>query len=297
MTTLLGVDVGGTATKVGLLRDGAFAPEPEVPTPPPSATVVPDVVDLVAATVDRLAARERIDAVGLVVPGYVDAAHGVGLRSENLGWRDAPFGRLIGARIDLPVSVGHDVRAGALAEARLGAAAGHRDVLFVPVGTGIAAGLVLDGVLHERPEPVGEIGHVDVGHDKPCACGRTGCLEAIASAAAIAARYAARTGGPAVTAAHVAELVAAGDPVAREVWDEAVEALAGALVWCCALVSPGAVVVGGGLARAGDLLLAPLRESLARRLPAAVVPDLLPASFGSAAGCVGAALLAGELLG
>lgn len=293
--TTLGIDVGGTTTKVGVLRDGAFADERVLATPQRSASIVDNIVDNIVDIIGSAADRQQVDAVGVVVPGYVDAARGIGVRSENLGWTDAPFRDLIVARTTLPVAFGHDVRAGALAESRLGAARRWRDVLFVPVGTGVAAGLVLGGVVIDHRTAVGEIGHVDVGHGETCACGRTGCAEAIASAAAIARRYAAATGHT-VSAAEVAAKVRSGDPAASSVWTDAVEALASVLAPGIGLVAPEAVVVGGGLAAAGDTLLGPLRASLGRRLSDRVLPEVVPAALGTSAGCVGAALLAEDLL-
>lgn len=287
------VDVGGTAIKYGILRDGVLDPEPEIPTPLRGPDTAREVVEVVARALADLRRRSDFEAVGLVVPGYVDAANGVAIRSDNLGWRDAPLRDQLAAEIGLPVAFGHDVRAGALAEARLGAARGLRDVLVIPIGTGIAAGLVLDGVLHERPGPFGEIGHLDAGHVQPCVCGRVGCLEAIASAAAISRAYAEQTGQPA-TAAEVAARVGHGDPAAIRIWQAAVEALAASIAPCVTLLAPDAVVIGGGLAGAGDLLLSPLRSAIERRTPIEV--EVRPAALGTHAGCTGAGLLALDLL-
>ena len=185
--------------------------------------------------------------------------------------------------------LGHDVRTGALAETRIGAARGMSDVVYLSIGTGIAAGIVLGGRLHAGGGYAGEIGHTPAGHDEPCACGGRGCLEAIASAAAIARRYTARTGRP---AAGAAEVLAAGDADAAAVWDEALDALAGALAWIASVIAPQAIVIGGGLSRAGATLLDPLNDRTARNLTFQPMPQLVPAALGDRAGCMGAALLA-----
>jgi glucokinase len=125
----------------------------------------------------------------VAVPGIVDEAAGLAVFSQNLGWRDAPLRDMIAERTGLPTAFGHDVRTGALAEARLGAGRGCGDSLFLTIGTGISAALLLDGRPYSAHGYAGEIGHVDVGRSEPCACGATGCLEAIASAAAIARRH------------------------------------------------------------------------------------------------------------
>jgi glucokinase len=244
------------------------------------------IVDAVAELVDgwRPAA-----AIGLAVPGVVDEERGVAVWSENLNWSDVPFVALLGERCGLPVALGHDVRTGALAETRIGAARGISDVVYLSIGTGIAAGIVLGGRLHAGGGYAGEIGHTPAGHDEPCACGASGCLEAIASAAAIARRYTARSGRPAAGAAAV---LAAGDADALAVWDEALDALAAALAWIASVLAPEAVVVGGGLSRAGAALFDPLNDRLARRLTFQRVPRLVPAALGDRAGCIGAGLLA-----
>jgi glucokinase len=276
----LGVDVGGTDTKSIVVDDDEVQGFRTQPTPgTPTA-----IVDAIAALAGDAA------VIGLAVPGVVDDANGVAVWSENLNWTDVPFAALVRKRCGLPTVLGHDVRTGALAEIRLGAARGLDDVVYLSIGTGIAAGIVLGGRLHAGAGLAGEIGHTPAaGHDDPCACGRRGCLEAVASAAAIARRYTARSGNP---AAGAADVLRAGDPVALEVWDEALEALADALAWIASVIAPEAIVIGGGLSRAGDALFGPLNDRLPRRLTFQRVPRLVPAVLGERAGCIGAGLLA-----
>jgi hypothetical protein len=188
--------------------------------------------------------------------GIVDDECGVAVFSANLGWRDLPLRSLLAARTGLPVGLGHDVRAGALAEAALGAARGVRDVLFVAVGAGVAGAALVDGRLLVAGGFAGELGHLRVDPaGEPCGCGGRGCVETVASAAAIARRYAARTGRPVAGAAAVAARVRKGDPDAVAVWEEAVGALAEGLAAAVTLLAPRLVVVGRGLAGAGELLL------------------------------------------
>ena len=322
---VVGVDVGGTDTKAALVDAGGTARAARsLPTPHAGPATADRVIDLVAGLVEELGRESRPVAVGLAVPGVVDEAGGRAVWSENIDWRDVPFVAAVGERCGLPAVLGHDVRAGGLAESRLGAARGVDDVLFMPIGTGIAAAVILGGRLHAGDGYAGEIGHVDVGHGEPCACGGSGCLEAIASAAAIARRYAARTGrpvaqpavvgprgagavhavvgppaagpavaGPPVTGAEeVVRAAHAGDPDAIVVWEEALDALGLALAWVASVLAPEAIVIGGGLSRAGDALLDPLAERMRRRLTFQRVPRLVPAALGDQAGCLGAALLA-----
>jgi glucokinase len=283
---VVAVDVGGTDMKAALVDGhGAALATRSLPTPRTPARIV----DAIAELVEELGAAQ---AIGLAVPGVVDDERGVAVWSENLDWRDVPFAAQVKERCGLPTVLGHDVRAGAIAETRLGAARGMSDVVYLSIGTGIAAGIVLGGRLHAGDGYAGEIGHTAAGHDEPCACGARGCLEAIASAAAIARRYTARSGRPAAGAAEVVVAAQAGDADALAVWDEALDALAAALAWIASVLAPEAIVIGGGLSRAGATLLDPLSEQIPARLTFQRVPRLLPAALGDRAGCVGAALLA-----
>jgi glucokinase len=143
----------------------------------------------------------------------------------------------------------------------------------------------------------GELGHVDVGHGEACSCGGRGCVEALASAAAIARRYAAASGRPVAGAREVAELMVAGDPTARRIWKDATGALALALAWTSVVLAPQAILIGGGLARSGSLLFEPLAEALDHHLGVIRRPRLVPATLQDDAGFLGAALLAWEALG
>jgi glucokinase len=293
---VVAVDVGGTDTKAALVGGGGTVlASRSLPTPRAGADTGERVIDMVVRLVEELG--DGAAAVGLAVPGLVDERRGIAVASENLDWADVPFTAAVSQRCGLPTVIGHDVRAGGLAESRLGAARGVQDVVFMPIGTGIAAAILLGGRLHAGDGYAGEIGHTDAGHDEPCACGRRGCLEAIASAAAIARRYAARTGRGVAGAADVIAAARAGDPAAIAVWDDALDALAGALAWVASVLAPEVVVVGGGLSRAGDALFDPLGERLARRLTFIQrAPRLVPAALGDRAGCLGAGLLALDLL-
>lgn len=277
----IGIDVGGTTIKVCLVApDGRRLGEHRVPTP----RGVTELVAEVAEQVTRVR-REHPGShgVGVVVPGVVDEATGTAVHSVNLGWRDVPMRDLLCVALGEPVAFGHDVRAGALAEARWGA--GAPDMLYVPVGTGIAAAVVLGGRTVGGPL-TGEIGQLLVPDD-----GALVPLEQVASAAAVARRFGRRTGTEVAGAAAVAERARAGDPRAREVIEGAMTVLGDALATSVALLGPVRIVVGGGLAGAGELVLAPLRAALARRLTLTPVPEVVVATLGSWSQALGAAAL------
>ncbi|MEU8125787.1 ROK family protein [Micromonospora sp. DT15] len=303
---VVALDVGGTGMKCALVRpDGVVVSTERHPTDAARgpAAVVGTILDVAGGLADKARADGLTPiAVGIAVPGVVDEARGVAVWSANVGFRDVPLRDLSVQRLGLPTALGHDVRAGGLAEARLGAGRGTGHVLFVAIGTGIAAAHVVDGAAAVGAHgAAGEIGHILVRPDGPrCGCGRPGCLEAIASAAAIGRRYAELAGDTAdapVTAAEVADRAAAGEPLAGQVWQEAVEALADGLASGQALFDVATIVLGGGLAQAGDRLLTPLRVALHERMTFHREPQLVAAALGDEAGCLGAALLALDAVG
>lgn len=302
------IDVGGTGIKAGLVdASGAIVDEVRRPT---GVERGPDaVVAAICAAADDLAATagrrgERIRAVGIGVPGVADSRTGIAHHAANLGWRDVPFGAMLSERLGVPAVLGHDVRNGALAEARFGAGIGRESVYFVAIGTGIAGGSVIGGRVDDGAcGKAGEIGHLVVRPGGPaCGCGNRGCLETVASASRIASRYAERSGlgdgAPgSVTARLVAERVADGDALAIAVWTEAIDALADALAAQVVLTDPGCLVIGGGLALAGPTLFEPLIAALPSRLTFRDPPPVMPALLGDRAGMVGAALRGWDLVG
>jgi glucokinase len=298
---VVALDIGGTTIKGAVVdHDGTVMARLRRPTP--AGDDGPDqVLAATLAMIDELAAAAPpsfgVRAVGLVVTGIVDERRGMAVHSENVGWRDVPVRSLAEQATGLPIGFGHDVRAGTLAEWRLGAGRGLEDLVFVPIGTGVSAGIVVQGRLITGGGYAGEIGHVDVGHGESCGCGGRGCVEALASAAAIARRYTAVSGRPVAGAREVAERMVAGDPTARRIWDDATEALALALAWTSVVVAPQAILLGGGLARSGSLLFEPLGRALGRHLGVVRRPRLVPAALRDDAGFLGAALLAWEALG
>lgn len=292
---VVAVDVGGTSMKGAVVAaDGSVLAAPWRATRRERgpAAVVEGICLFAAELAEQareLTGRDAA-AAGVAVPGLVDEAAGVAAYSANIGWRDVPMRELVGRRIELPVALGHDVRAGGLAEALLGAGRGVDDFLFVPVGTGIAGAVVLGGVPYPgRRGWSGEIGHVPVWPDgEPCECGQRGCLETYASAAAITRRYG---GGPGLCTEDVLARAGSGDPRAAKVQDEAVEALAIALAGYTLTLDPGLIVIGGGLAECGDRLLEPLRTRLRARLTFRDPPPVAAALLGTRAATLGAALL------
>lgn len=281
----VGIDVGGTTIKAVVVDTSSntvrIVDEVRRATPAPDPTGG-RVVEAVAEITAELDIAPRT-GLGVVVPGVVDETRGIARLSMNLGWREIPLASMLRSALGRGIGFGHDVRAGALAEARWGAATSPSPVVaFVPIGTGIAAALLIDGRPLVAGGWAGEIGQVIISTGVHAGAR----VEDIASAAATARR------AGAADAKEVVERVRAGDPEALAVWSETVGVLADALATLTVAAAPGTIVVGGGLALAGDVLFDPLGRELAARLGPVPVPVLRTAALGDRAAALGAALLA-----
>ncbi|OPG09940.1 sugar kinase [Streptomyces sp. GKU 895] len=303
MRHVIALDVGGTGMKAALV-----GPSGELLHQARRATgrergpdaVVEGILDF-AAELRAYGAEhlgEPASAAGVAVPGIVDAERGVAVYAANLGWRDVPLRALLTERLGIPVALGHDVRTGGLAEGRIGAGQGADRFFFVPLGTGIAGAIGIGGRVEAGAHGfAGEIGHIVVRPGgTPCPCGQAGCLERYASAAAVSDAWAAATGDPEADAADCAKAVESGDARARDVWQNAVDALADGLVTALTLLDPSTLIIGGGLAEAGETLFTPLRDAIRQRITFQKLPSVVPAALGDTAGCLGAGLLAWDLL-
>lgn len=296
---VLAFDVGGTDIKSALFdADGTALGLRRTPTP----VVDGDRTEVIIERLGVLAAELRAahpdvvpQAVGLVVPGIVDAEAGLGVFASNLGWHDSPLRELASARLGLPVAFDHDVRAASWAERLLGGARDYENAVVLVIGTGIAGALLVGGVPYTAGGYAGEIGHSPVAEGPICPCGARGCLEAVASAGAIARRYHEATGVAPNGAKDVIARAVAGDQPAADIWNSALDALALSLAQLTAVIAPEAVVIGGGLSRAGGALFDELRERLAARLSFHRLPVLVPAELSGNAGLLGAALRAREV--
>ena len=299
---VVAIDIGGTGLKCALV-DAASGmirhTERHLTGAERGPVAVADTIVEVAAGLVDTARLEGLEprAIGLVAPGVIDETTGVAVWSANVGFRDVPLRDLVIARLELPAVLAHDVRGGALAEARLGSGRGAERVWFVAIGTGIAAAYVRDGRTDSGAHGAsGEIGHVVVRPDGPrCGCGMRGCVESFASAASIARRYAQRTDAK-ISAADVVSKADAGDVAAIEIWADAIDALADGLRIGITLYDPDIIVLGGGLAQAGAALIDPVTSAVRDRLTFQTMPLLVRAELGDEAGCLGAAQLAIDLL-
>ena len=311
MGLAIGVDIGGTKLAAGVVDEaGTVLALVRRPTPGHDVAATEDAI---AESVAELSERYDVVAVGIGAAGWIANDRATVLFSPHLAWRDEPLRDALLDRIGLPVTVENDANAAAWAEYRFGAARGERVVVGVILGTGIGGGLVLSGVLYRGAFGVAcEWGHMAVVPDgRRCACGNRGCWEMYASGTALArdARELAEVSpvaahrllqladgdSAALTGADVTVAAREGDPAAVEIFTAMGRWLGRGIADLAAILDPSVVVVGGGVSDAGDLLLAPARETFAATLTGRGFRPVAPvrlAALGADAGLVGAADLA-----
>lgn len=307
MKRVIGVDVGGTGIKLGAVRvDGSPELLADRVIHDHAALPVEDVLRRIEEEIRRLldtAGWDAPDGIGVGSAGLVRSQDGVVVTSPNLPrWTDAPIGSRLQERVGVPVRVDNDVNAFALAEWRWGAGKGTDDVVFLTVGTGIGGAVITGGrLLRGKDGFAGEPGHATlVLGGISCPCGNEGCAERYVGNQGIvdaARRHPGfgkderlRDADP-LTPKTLFEAATAGSAVATTVLADAGRALGGLLVTLVNLMNPERIVIGGGVARAGDYLLGPARDHLARRsLVARHAPvEVVPAALGEHAGILGAA--------
>ena len=295
MRYVVAIDIGGTDIKSALVNEEyevVSTLKTSTPKPDPTGAIT---VETISGIVDELSLGYSISAVGVCVCGVFDDINGICRWSGNLQWHDFAFRDALQRRINLPVATGHDIRTAGMAELRNGAATGFQNSVFIAIGTGIAAALVIDGQIRSAGGYAGEIGHINVNGSFPCVCGRFGCLEAASSALAISKAYNTAAGTEGVSTEEIAFLVKQSDPTAIKIWDEAMLALARACENLITLLAPEAIIFGGGLAQSGDLLIEPISNALDEILTFQKKPELKIAHYGANAGTIGCAMMAFDL--
>lgn len=273
MKYAFGVDVGGTTVKLGFFSmDGSLMEKREIPTRPEQggAAILPDIARSIDDCLARHgAAKEAVTGIGIGVPGPVDDDGNVN-RCVNLNWGVFNLHEALGARTGLPVKAGNDANVAALGEYYDGGGKGSRSMLMVTIGTGIGGGFVWNGQILNGAHGVGgEIGHlcVDLSPDaEACTCGKRGCAEQYASARALG-RMARRAleANPArpsllrqageLSSKAVFDCAAQGDALAQALLDQVYDVLGMTIAGGCCMVDPELVVLGGGMSKAGQVLL------------------------------------------
>ncbi|HIS37381.1 TPA: ROK family protein [Candidatus Scatousia excrementigallinarum] len=309
----IGIDVGGTNVKIALVdSDGKIGYSNTIPTRAEMGyeytinNMKQAIRDLLTET--KLSAKD-IEGIGFGLPGQVDFKSGIVRLITNIpGWVEIPLAKMIEDEFHIPTRIDNDVRCAALGELNFGAGKGCENLICITVGTGIGSGLIINGKLvRGASNAAGEIGHIKLQmHDGPiCGCGDTGCLEAFASGPSIVAmaeeyimggkstKYREMANGNDITPFIVAEAAKAGDPVARRIFTRMGEYIGIGMASVVNLLNPEKIIVGGGVADAGDILMTPLKETLKKRAMkiAGETVEVVPAQLGNTAGVIGASLL------
>lgn len=306
----VGVDVGGTKVAAGLVdADGRIQSQVRVPMVSHSSAEA-GLNSVLSAVAQVCAGASGIAGIGICSPGPLDPFSGVVLNPPNLPcWRNFALATAVQKLYPVPVKVDNDANAAALAETRWGAARGYNNVFYATIGTGIGTGIVFDGkIFHGRTGAAGEGGHNSVDYRGPiCACGKPGCIEALASGNAIARRARERisagtssammelAGGnvDAIRGETVGKAFLAGDRLAKELILETIEMMAIWLANMIDLLDPEVIVIGGGAAT----LYQPFYEQLRKRIPQvsvnprAVEVPVMSAHYGADSGIAGGAAL------
>lgn len=305
MTTTIGIDLGGTKVRALRLQDQNIVDEAEF-----GIDAVPEDLSKAALEAIRAVWTDDVEAVGAGVAGMVAWPEGVFVWGPHVAGTNVPLRRDLEAALGVPVVVDNDANAAAWAEMQLGSGRKYRDILLVTLGTGIGGAIVIDGRIHRGGSFAGEFGHMRYdANGLQCDCGKRGCWETVASGPALMrlAResiaqnpegpFAARFSGRPIRGEDITGAADAGDETARSIVAQVGIDLGHGLCSLIAALDPEVVIVGGGLGSVGESLLGPARRVAADALHGAshrMVPPIIVAGLGPAAGAVGAGLLAEE---
>lgn len=304
-----GIDIGGTTVKCGIVdSEGKIIVKESIPTGEADCgRMATDIAELVKKL--ERAAGVKTEGAGIGAPGLIDSKNGVIVYSPNIVWKNVPICAELEKRLCVPVKIANDANAAALGEAKAGSGKNYGDVVFVTLGTGVGGGIIIGGKLFEGFRSAGaEIGHHVIRFNgEQCTCGRKGCFEAYASATALIRQTKVAMENDRdsklweicpnlddVCGKTVFEGVEANDRTAEEVLDAYISYLAEGIVNIVNILRPEAVLIGGGVSAAGDVLLDPLREKVNKLVfgGTAYAPvKIYKATLGNDAGLIGAACL------
>ncbi len=308
----IGVDVGGTNVKLALVdMNGKIVYSNTTPTRADLgyehsiANIQTAIEELMKETSSN---KENIEAIGFGFPGQIDYQNGIVRLLPNMpGWVEIPVAKIMEEKFQIQTKLDNDVRVATLGELKYGAGKGCNNLVCITVGTGIGSGLVLNGKLvRGAKNAAGEIGHIKMtmGDGPICGCGDYGCFEAYASGPSIVAEAKEYIKGgksskfkelatEELSPYIVAQAALQGDAVAKRIYSKMGEIIGLGLTSVINLLNPERVIIGGGVADAGDILFNPIRETVAKRaMPIqAQSVEIVPAQLGNTAGVIGASLL------
>ena len=301
-----GIDVGGTSVKCGLFQtDGTLADKWEIPTRTENQgeNILPDVAEAIRNKMqERGIDKADVAGVGIGIPGPINTK-GEAACAVNLYWGFKPVAKELSELTGLPAKAGNDANVAALGEAWKGAAAGAQNVVMATLGTGVGGGIIVDGkIVAGHHGAGGEIGHANIDHseNEKCNCGNSGCLEQYASATGIvrvarqilesSSETSTLRGIEKLTAKDVLDAFKAGDVLAGKIMEQVGDKLGGALAFIAAVVDPEAIVIGGGVSKAGQPLIDCIQKYY-RQYAFSLCKDtpMVIASLGNDAGIYGAA--------
>ena len=307
MKYCFGVDIGGTTVKLGLFTtDGKIVDKWEIKTRTENQgeAVLPDIAEALKEKLEeKKIGRDEVEGIGVGVPAPVDA-EGVVQNTANLGWGYKEVKREMEELSGMRAEIGNDANVAALGEMWLGAGKGRKNIVMVTLGTGVGGGIIIDGKpLVGAHGAGGEIGHLCVNYEETdhCGCGNTGCLEQYASATGITRLANIRLAKDdaksvlreqEVSAKTVFDAVKAGDAVAKEIAEEFGKYLGHAMANLAAVADPSAIVIGGGVSKAGEVLIEYVEKNFKKRaFFANKGTEFVLATLGNDAGICGAAKL------
>ncbi len=303
MSHRIGIDLGGSKIALGLVSPAdEILARRRIDTNAAAGLerVVERIADEVEALAATLTSEEAVAAVGVGAPGPLDHIKGELLTLVNLpGISNTPLRRVLSERLSLPVALDHDAKAAALGEFHFGAGRGRDSMIYIVIGTGVGAAIIYQGaLLYGEGNSAGECGHMTVDpRGRPCHCGSRGCLEAYTGGPALSRQYAEMTGDD-ITGADIAARARSGDVQALQVFTDAGRALGIAIASLAMTLNIETFVIGGSVAKAGDLLLEPARETLPGYAFRAVSERVrvVASELGEHAAILGAAHMARRLL-
>lgn len=307
MKYCFGVDIGGTTVKLGLFTtDGEIVDKWEIKTRTENQgeAVLPDIAEALKEKLEeKKIDRDEVEGIGVGVPAPVNA-EGVVQNTANLGWGYKEVKREMEELSGMRAEIGNDANVAALGEMWLGAGKGRKNIVMVTLGTGVGGGIIIDGKpLVGAHGAGGEIGHLCVNYEETdhCGCGNTGCLEQYASATGITRLANIRLAKDdaksvlreqEVSAKTVFDAVKAGDAVAKEIAEEFGKYLGHAMANLAAVADPSAIVIGGGVSKAGEVLIEYVEKNFKERtFFANKDTEFVLATLGNDAGICGAAKL------
>ncbi len=294
MTEVIGIDLGGTAIKLGrFTEDGTCLQSLTVPTPQPAYP--DDVIDMMVYAIEKLApGMANISAIGIGTPGPADITGRVAKIAINLeGWIDIPVATIIQSRTGIPAVVGNDGNCAGMGENWLGAGRNYRNSILLTLGTGVGGAVFINNELFTgHAGSAGELGLISFDPDgHPCNSGNNGSLEQFLSGQAIR-----RITGK--EPKEMGELAAAGDRSALEFWDNYGRNLGIGLTSIIYILTPEVAIIGGGISASAEYFIPAAQREIERRVMETSRPKfkLIPAQLGNQAGITGAAKLAWEML-